>query len=226
MKKKDILDLETRRIIYNYIQKNPCSHFRNISKNLNLKVYNLNYHIKFLQKHGLITSKKEKGYLRFFIANTIGTEEKNILSFLRKKTTRDIIVTILWRYASSLKELCKYLEKSPSTISSHMKKLIENEIITPAPVGDGVIYWHRKNTQLERKTIGRETLYMLKNSELIYKTFIIHKKSILDKETWNIIDSLKIHHTNKNAKFIKDWNGAIDDIMEIYYEIFPHPYYG
>ena len=49
MERSEILNLENRRKIYNYIRDNPGLHLRELSRRLNIAYYNLDYHIRYLK---------------------------------------------------------------------------------------------------------------------------------------------------------------------------------
>jgi DNA-binding Lrp family transcriptional regulator len=221
--KKEILDLETRRRIYNYILTNPGVHFRDISKKLNIKVYNLKYHLHFLQKHSMICAKNENGYLRFYIAQKIGNDDKKILGFLRQKTTRDILLSLQWSLGLTLSELSQFLEKSPSTINFHLNKLIENDIITEAPIINGVIYRPNCKNTFDRKIIGREVIYSLKDPHTVYRIFTTYKKSLLDETTVKIFE--EIYPSTSFIKRYRPINHSMDRFIDQFFEMFPHPYH-
>jgi len=221
---KNFLDIETKRNIYDYILKNPGVHLREISRNLNLNIYNLDYHIKILLKHNLIYQKENDGYHRYFIAKKIGNKEKELLCFLREKILRDIVVIIMWRYALSLKDLSKAFEKPPSSITFHLEKLKKAGIIEPVEKGKGLIYRHDRSRSLERNTNSRISYYRLKEPFFVYETILMYEESILSKETKEIMDSLEIIKHNKH-KHVKEMDHIIDDIFIQIFEIFPNPYH-
>jgi len=76
MSKIDLIYLEKRRIIYNYILKNPGLHFRNISRKLKIPKSTIEYHLVYLKKQGLIVENQELGYLRYYASEKIGQKDK------------------------------------------------------------------------------------------------------------------------------------------------------
>ena len=120
---QNILQLEIRQKIYRYISKNPGIHLREISRQMTIPKSTLKYHLKYLYKKGLITTKSEKRYKRYYIINKLGTKEKEILNLLRQKVTRDILLYLMFYIVSSEIELSKVLEKHPATIDFHLKKI-------------------------------------------------------------------------------------------------------
>jgi len=225
MKKNQILNLKTRRKIYKYIKENPGSHLRNISRALDLRIFNLYYHIKFLEKQELIYTKKEDGYLRCFISNSIGNGEKKLLGLLRQKTTRDIVLSILWSFGLSSKELCKILNKSPSTIDFHLKKLVKEDIIEACISNKNVAYIMKKSDILEKEKSGREVIYHIKKGKIVYNTFTIYKDSLLDDATIEIFESIDDYYSKIKPKRINTIDNCYNTFLDNIFEVFPHPYH-
>ena len=84
MRNKNILNLEKRRDIYNFILRFPGSHLSNISKNLNIRKNNVNYHLNILKKHGLIDSRFSDGYLQFYPVKLDGKDAEKIADLFDK----------------------------------------------------------------------------------------------------------------------------------------------
>ena len=90
--KEKILDLKTRKTIYNFILKYPGLHLRQLYRSFDNPESTVRYHIDYLEKRGFIIKKAEKGYIRFFVTDKIGKEEKILLTLLRNETSRNIIL--------------------------------------------------------------------------------------------------------------------------------------
>ena len=54
MVKEEILKLESRKLIYNYILEHPGLHFRELSRELKIPKSTLEYHLSYLKKLELI----------------------------------------------------------------------------------------------------------------------------------------------------------------------------
>ena len=122
MIKKDILELETRRKIYNTILNNPGLHIRKIQRQINIPYTSLKYHLNFLVKRNLISIEEYRNYTRYFIKNNFGNLHKKIISLLRQKTTNDIMIYLLVNICASRIELSKLLNKDDATVLFHLKK--------------------------------------------------------------------------------------------------------
>jgi DNA-binding MarR family transcriptional regulator len=228
LEKANIFKNDSRRLIYQFILKNPGIHFRDLSRRLNLKIYNLKYHISILIKNGYIIQKKEGGFVRFFVQDKISNSDKKIFFYLRQKTTRNIILITLSCIAISQKELCELLEKSPSTINFHINKLLKEGIIEIAPsTKEGIISRIKTPRTLKKDLTGREIVFRLKEPATIYRLFNKYKNTILDRDTKILLDAINISVKLELSELKKGKLGLehYGSCIELGYEIFPHPYH-
>ncbi len=176
MIKEDTLALETRRNIYTLILTYPGLHEREMARKLQMSLSTLDYHLHYLEKREIIVSKKDGRYTRYFVSRKIGAQDKRTISLLRQKTPRNIVLFLLLNPKALHKEICNEIKKSPSTISFHLKKLIDAGIISAI-------------------SIGRGTAYEVINAEKIVDVLITYKRTFLDDavdkfiETWSSLGS-------------------------------------
>jgi len=132
----DLLELETRKKIYDLISKNPGLHLSKIADLLRMRISHVEYHIIYLEKNQVISTVKEKGYTRYYIKGEIGTADKKILSLLRQEIPLRIILFLLKNVNAKHKNILKNFNLAPSTLSYHLKKLVQNGIVTMHTYGD------------------------------------------------------------------------------------------
>jgi predicted transcriptional regulator len=77
----DILELETRRNIFDLLKKNPGLHLSKIAQTLKLRVSLVEYHLTYLEKHGLLISDIHTGYKRYIIAGEAKSVQKKIFRY-------------------------------------------------------------------------------------------------------------------------------------------------
>ena len=123
------LELEKRRNIYNLIKKNPGLHLSKISELLNIRISLIEYHLATMERMGVISCVKEKGYIRYYVAGKIGSKDKKILSILRQEIPLKIVLFLLKNPHSRHRDILKELKVARSTLTYHVHKLIKNEII-------------------------------------------------------------------------------------------------
>ena len=100
----------------------------------------------------------------------MGVQDKQTISLLRQATPRNIVLFLLLHPRALHKEVCQEIKKSPSTISFHIKKLTEAEVV------DAI-------------SIGRGTVYEVINPEKTVDLLITYKKTFLDKAVDQFIDT-------------------------------------
>ena len=92
LRKKDLLELETRKRIFNFILKYPGLHFRILCIELNISNGTMVYHLNYLVKRGLIETNNRDKHCRYFVSKNLGENDKKLLIIFRKVLYRDIIL--------------------------------------------------------------------------------------------------------------------------------------
>jgi predicted transcriptional regulator len=160
---KGMLELSTRKKIYEIIKNNPGLHLREISRQSGLLPSLVEYHLRHLIKNDFIYVVKEQNYSRFFCkeseeknksTSNLSNRQKKILHFLREDISLSIILFILRKKSVTHKHIRNELNKSGSTLSYHLNKLVEAEILI-------------------RNHTGNEKGYRLKDREEVIKTMIM-----------------------------------------------------
>jgi predicted transcriptional regulator len=162
-------NLETQKKIYILISKQPGLHLNQIARLLKINRPLAIYHLRYLEKHGLITIVKEKGFTRFYIRGKIGIEDKRKLSILRQEIPLKIVLFLLENPLSKHKEILEKFDVAKSTLSYHLKKLVNHGII---------------NTQVD----GEEKGYAIVSEKEIVRFLIKYKPSRIAlglRDTWS-----------------------------------------
>jgi predicted transcriptional regulator len=96
----------------------------------------LDYHLKYLEKNGLIVSKPNTYYTRYYpYERELGEDEKNILSFLRQEIPRGIIIYLLQNPRAKHREILSSFNVSGATLSYHLKRMAEKGIAKQLRLG-------------------------------------------------------------------------------------------
>jgi len=238
MERSEILNLENRRKIYNYIRDNPGLHLRELSRRLNIAYYNLDYHIRYLKKLELLEIRPDKSYNRVYVSNSIGKNQKEIINILRHRIPRLILIFMSVYPISTKSELSKHIEKHPTTINFHIKKLVALDLIEIAESKNGIVTVnHPLCNIVERSKVTNETLYKIKDYALIKKMFISHKKSLSNDKDFKfaikwlqyISSECKMKRKGKKIKSFKSYSyfqsRTEKRIQALLNEMFPHPYH-
>lgn len=143
--------LETQRKIYELIKKNPGLHLSKIAELMNMRLSLAQYHLLNLERDNLIISDKEEGYKRYYIEDSgVGTKEKRIVSLLRREIPLKIVLFLLKKSNAQHKEILEHLNVSPSTLSYHLNKLVEYEIVDVTSYGEDKGYRIRNRREIIR----------------------------------------------------------------------------
>lgn len=128
---------KTEERIYNLIAKIPGLHLSKIAEMLTMSKPLAVYHLTQMEKDKKIVVKKEIGFKRYYLAtDAIETHDKELLSLLRKEIPLKIILFLSKKENAQHKEILAQLGVSPSTLSYHLNKLVEQGIISLQRYGD------------------------------------------------------------------------------------------
>jgi predicted transcriptional regulator len=163
------ITLENRRRIFNYILNNPGTHQRRISRDLNIYLSTLRYHLDYLEDKGLITSKRENNLKIYFTSGKLNAKEKILTPLLQQKRFRDIILAVIESSGSTSWQIADKLSTKPSTISKYINILEDR----------GILY-HEK--------VGREKKYYLKDENSVIELLLTYKESFWDSFVDNVLE--------------------------------------
>src|SRR3972149_3670999 len=161
MFKNEILENENRRKIYNLIEKNPGTHLRELQRTLNMPLTTLEYHLTYMVRKKIVYSETDSQYKRYY-AKPLEKEDKKVLSALRQKRLREIVLLVLASEKTKYQFMSDYFNLPRSTLSFYLKYLVDKGILT-------------------KEKVGYETLYTVKDEDRVSKVIIAYKASFLDK---------------------------------------------
>lgn len=125
LKRDEVLDHFTRGKIYGYILANPGDHYNSIQKAVDVPNGTFAYHLHVLEKEGYIRSVRDGMNRLFFPAGMkIPPREGNL-----RAGQRLIVEKILEEPGISQKEIAASLGVSPSTVSYHIRDLLEMGVV-------------------------------------------------------------------------------------------------
>ena len=119
---------DIKSVIFNTIRDNPGIRYRELLRAVGVMNGVLSYHINLLEKEDVITSERYRGMVRYYIKG-IDKNEARILGMLRIPMVKVIVEFMLDNGPCSLATLSQYLDRSKSTISWHLKRLIDEGIV-------------------------------------------------------------------------------------------------
>ena len=133
--------VDVRDEIYNSITKNPGIRYRELLRLVGISNGVLTYHLEMLEKSGQIQVSRNSNnrVTRYFVAN-ISKQDSNIISCLRSRVTRNIMIFVLQNESCTFNEIVDHVGKAPSTISRYIRKLREVGILRTKYGNDRLLY--------------------------------------------------------------------------------------
>lgn len=161
---KDHLALETRRRIYNLLQEYPGLHLSEVARRAELGTNHAKYHLEVLEDHGLVSSRKEDGYWRFFpkVESDLGPKEvldqrdKDLLSLLRREIPLHITLLMLEAGEATHSDLLEEVDVSGSTLHYHLSKMEDADLLESRKEGRKRFYWIDEPDQVAKLLIRYE----------------------------------------------------------------------
>ncbi len=158
---KEVLDLESRRRVFELLTKYPGLHLRDLERRLDMDVRGLQYHLAFLERHGALSSLREGGYLRYYprewdqtqFREQFGPSEKRILAILRQPRPLQLVLLLLEGGDASGPMLRGEMGLGGAALNYHVRKLLRLHLV-------------------EVRTAGRVKHYKLRDPESVLQLLI------------------------------------------------------
>lgn len=129
-KQFDIRTTDLKTLISDYIKANPGIRYRELLRLSGLTNGALEYHIKILEKTQRVKVDRQYGRRPRYYPLDIDSEESKVLGHIRNVSSRRIIIFILNHDLCTFAEILDHMKKAPSTISWHLKRLLESAVIS------------------------------------------------------------------------------------------------
>ena len=132
----DPLEHDAREQVYGIVSETPGSYLSKVSERADLPLSTTRHHMKVLEREGLVSGAKLRGKRRFYPAYAEGIE---LAAALNDESTASIIDALARLGTASVSDLADDLGRDPSTISHHLQRLEEDDIIAREREGRAVM---------------------------------------------------------------------------------------
>jgi DNA-binding MarR family transcriptional regulator len=132
----DPLEHQARKRVFEVIKGTPGSYLSEVSEQAELPLSTTRHHIKVLEREDLVSGAKLRGKRRFYPAYAKGIE---LAAAMNDESTASIIDAIARLGTASVSDLADDLGRDPSTISHHLQRLEEDDIIARERDGRAVV---------------------------------------------------------------------------------------
>lgn len=122
----DPLDHETRTRVFETIEATPGAYLSEVAHRADLPLSTTRHHVRVLEREDLLGAAKVRGKRRFYPANTTGIE---LAAALNDDATAALLDVVARLGAASVSTLADELGLDPSTVSHHLQRLEQDDII-------------------------------------------------------------------------------------------------
>ncbi len=161
MEKDLAKNLEIRKKLIDIIKNKPGIHFREILREANIAMGELEYHLHVLERTEIVSKTTASYYTRYYPAYELGVEDKRIMGVLRQKMLRDILIFIMSNERTRHKDIAQHFALLKSTTSFYLDKLLKQGIV-------------------EKEKSGRSTIYLVKDADRILRLILLYRKGFGD----------------------------------------------
>ncbi|WP_132057319.1 winged helix-turn-helix transcriptional regulator [Halorussus amylolyticus] len=116
---------ETRDAIAGYVATTPGAHFSKIRDDLKLGTGESQHHLRQLLDSGVLESRRDGDYRRFYPAEQFSAFEQVALGYLRRDTARGMLIELLRDPDATGTDLADALDVSRPTVSKYAASLEE-----------------------------------------------------------------------------------------------------
>jgi len=138
--KDEVLLNDTRREIYNYILDNPGCHLREIQKEVGVSISTATWHLRILEKAGLIKVVKHRNKLLYYPTG-FKLEDAIIAMTLRNETAKAIVDYLLKVGKAHVRKIARDLDLNVETVRYNLKKLEKTGVVLYKEESNRIVYY-------------------------------------------------------------------------------------
>lgn len=148
---------EMRTHILEAVRAYPGIHFRALVRELDTSTALARYHLEKLLGEDELRSVEISGYVRYFptdVYEELDEEEKEQLNVLRQEKPLEIVLALLEFGSMQHKDLHELVSGSKGTLTYHLNKLVDADIVNRVPRGDDRGF-HLQDEERVRRLLAR-----------------------------------------------------------------------
>lgn len=147
----DPLELDARRDVYEAISDQPGDPITAVSDRAEINLSTARHHVKVLRREGLVATARVRNCERFYPA---GTDDLELAAAMADEATADILDALVRLEPTSVSGLADEVDRSPSTVTHHLQRLEEDDIVVRERAGRAV---ENKLSEPARAALDPET---------------------------------------------------------------------
>ena len=118
-----------RERIIQFVNETPGIRYRELLRITGVSNGVLSYHLNLLDNSGKVRVHRVNNRTTRYFSHDVSIAESNVIGLLRQTTTRKIIMYLLESGSCGFNDIVKYTKKVPSTVSWHLSRLKDANII-------------------------------------------------------------------------------------------------
>ena len=122
----DPLEHEARDAMFEVVEASPGTYLSEIADRADIPLSTARHHIRVLEREDLVSGAKVRGKRRFYPAYTEGIE---LAAAMNDESTAAVIDALARLGAASVSDLADELGRDPSTVSHHVQRLEEDDVV-------------------------------------------------------------------------------------------------
>jgi predicted transcriptional regulator len=150
---------DNRNRIFRFIVEHPGSTLYEMSKELEMNIGTLRYHLMILGlNHRTVTYNDDGKFIRYFTnSNTYSNEDKMVISLLKRESMGKVLMAILDSGEISNGELCVRVGLPQSGVSKYLSELSDKGVVTKTGQGNRMYFSIR---ELHRERLSKAIALM------------------------------------------------------------------
>jgi DNA-binding transcriptional ArsR family regulator len=148
----DPLDQEVRADLYDHIERTPGTYLSQLDDRLDVSLSTIRHHLRILEDEKMVTNSKIRGKRRFYLASD---DKIELRAALAQKSTAAVLDGVSRREPVTVGELSDELDRDPSTVTYHLKRLAEDGLVERKRDGRTV---YNRLTSKTRAVFSRQSL--------------------------------------------------------------------
>lgn len=122
----DPLEHHVRADVYGTIEASPGTYLTEVSEEVSVPLSTVRHHIRVLEREGLVSEMKVRGKRRFYSTEW---DEVELTAALSDQATASVLEMLARLDSATVGKIASELDRDPSTISYHLKRLSEDGLV-------------------------------------------------------------------------------------------------
>lgn len=135
---RDALENDARAALYDVVEAAPGVHFARAASRAGLETSTARYHVRVLERSGLVETEHRLGKKRLYPAST-SDDTRAIDAAVADPTTGAVLSAVESTEPATVTAVAEALDRSPSTVSEHLSRLADAGVVDRERDGGAVV---------------------------------------------------------------------------------------